>query len=183
MTGSDTSARRDAAIIALIALAHFNSHFFQLVLPPLFPLVKAHFDVSYTALGSVMSVFFAASGIGQAIAGFLVDRFGGRRALIAGTAMLAGGWALASQAPEFWMLYPLALLAGIGNSVYHPADYAILSHGVMPPARMRSIIAMSTERASSPMRSSATLSGFSIHRSIRLILASRPITKIGRAHV
>jgi MFS family permease len=130
MTAPDTTARRDGAIIALIGLSHFNSHFFQLALPPLFPLLKLHFDVSYTALGAIMSLFYAASGLGQAAAGFVVDRVGGRRALMVGTTLLSGGIAAAALAPQFWMLYPLALLAGIGNSVYHPADYAILSHGV-----------------------------------------------------
>jgi MFS transporter, FSR family, fosmidomycin resistance protein len=127
------SARRDGAVIALIGFSHFTSHFFQLALPPLFPLLKGDFDVSYTALGAVMSLFYAASGVGQAIAGFLVDRFGGWRVLVFGTTLLAVSIAAAGLTSEFWMLYPLAFFAGVGNSVYHPANYAILSHCVSKP--------------------------------------------------
>lgn len=130
MTSSTASARRDTSVIALIAGAHMTSHFFQLALPPLFPLLKAHFDVSYTALGALMSVFYALSGLCQAPAGILVDRFGGRRVLIAGAALLAAAIGLAGLVPQFWMLFALAAFAGIGNSVFHPADYSILSHGV-----------------------------------------------------
>ena len=36
---------------ALVGFAHGVSHFFQLALPPLFPLLRAEFDVSWTLLG------------------------------------------------------------------------------------------------------------------------------------
>jgi MFS family permease len=78
------SLRRDVRIIGLIAAAHFFSHFFQLTLPPLFPLLKTVFDVPYVALGLAMSVFYGASGIGQTLSGFLVDRVGALRVLLAG---------------------------------------------------------------------------------------------------
>src|SRR5215468_11958860 len=38
-------------------------------------------------------------------------------------------------AADYWQLVVLALLSGIGNSVFHPADYAILS-GSIDPARL-----------------------------------------------
>src|SRR5215813_2466473 len=68
------TARRDVRIIGLVAVAHAFSHFFQLALPPLFPLLRAEFGVGYVALGAVMSLFYAVSAIGQTTAGFLVDR-------------------------------------------------------------------------------------------------------------
>jgi MFS family permease len=118
--------------MGLIGVAHFFSHFLQLTLPPLFPLLKTVFGVPYLALGLAMSVFYAASGIGQTLSGFLVDRVGALRVLLAGMALFASAVALAGLVPSYWMLLPVALLAGLGNSVFHPADYSILNSAVDP---------------------------------------------------
>ena len=127
-----SSLRRDVHVIGLIAVAHFFSHFFQLTLPPLFPLLKTVFGVPYVALGLAMSVFYGASGIGQTLSGFLVDRIGAARVLLGGMALFASSVALAGLVPSYWMLLPVALLAGLGNSVFHPADYSILNASVDP---------------------------------------------------
>jgi MFS family permease len=124
--------RSDVRIIGLVGAAHFFSHFFQLSLPPLFPLLKVVFDVPYVALGLAMSVFYGASGIGQTISGVLVDRVGAARVLLAGMALFAASIALAGLVPHYWLLLPVALLAGLGNSVFHPADYSILNASVDP---------------------------------------------------
>jgi FSR family fosmidomycin resistance protein-like MFS transporter len=133
---SDSTARSalrsDVRVIGVIGVAHFFSHFFQLVLPPLFPLLKGVFGVTYVALGLTMSVFFGASGIGQTLSGLLVDRVGAHRVLMGGMALFAGSIALAGLVPSYWMLLPVALLAGLGNSVFHPADYSILNALVHP---------------------------------------------------
>jgi len=126
------SLRHDVRIIGLIGTAHFFSHFFQLTLPPLFPLLKDVFGVPYVALGLAVSVFYGGSGIGQTVSGFLVDRVGALRVLMAGMGLLAGAIALAGLVPSYWFLLPVALLAGLGNSVFHPADYSILNASVDP---------------------------------------------------
>src|SRR6266581_2634371 len=95
------SLRRDVRIIGLIGSAHFVSHFFQLALPPLFPLLRESFGVSYVELGLLMSLFFAASGFGQTGAGFLVDHLGARRVLLGGMALLSGATAVAGVVPAF----------------------------------------------------------------------------------
>ncbi|HKW90821.1 MAG TPA: MFS transporter [Methylomirabilota bacterium] len=118
--------------MGFIGVAHFFSHFLQLTLPPLFPLLKTVFGVPYVALGLAMSVFYAASGIGQTLSGFLVDRVGAVRVLLAGMALFAAAIAGAGLVPSYWMLLPVALLAGLGNSVFHPADYSILNSSVDP---------------------------------------------------
>src|SRR6185436_14020867 len=81
--------REDAKVIGLVGLGHAISHFSQLVLPPLFPLLKAEFGVSNVQLGVIMTAFFVVSGIGQATAGFIVDRIGARSVLFAGIAIIA----------------------------------------------------------------------------------------------
>jgi MFS transporter, FSR family, fosmidomycin resistance protein len=124
--------RSDARVIGLVGSAHCLSHFFQLVLPPLFPLLKAEFDVSYATLGALMSVFYVASGLCQFGAGFAVDRFGARGVLFGGIALLAGGTLAAGLVPGLYWLFPLAALMGLGNGVFHPADFAVLNASVDP---------------------------------------------------
>jgi MFS family permease len=124
------SFRRDVRVIGLVGVAHGLSHFFQLALPPLFPLLRAEFGVSWTLLGSLIGVFYAASGATQFAAGFVVDRAGARPVLLAGMALLAGGTLLAAFAPGLYWLFPIVALMGIGNGVFHPADFAILNSNV-----------------------------------------------------
>jgi MFS family permease len=124
--------RRDIQVIGLIGSAHCLSHYFQLVLPPLFPLLKAEFDVTYATLGALVSVFYIASGVCQFGAGFAVDRFGARPVLLGGIGLLAGGALVAGLMPDVLWLFPLAAVMGAGNGVFHPADFAVLNANVAP---------------------------------------------------
>lgn len=129
--GSPSSIpNRDLKVMALIGVAHGCSHFFQLVLPPLFPFLKDEFVVSYTELGLVMTLFYVTSGLLQTPAGFLVDRIGARNVLIGGLGIFCTAILLYGLVPSYWMLVPVAILAGIGNSVFHPADFSILNASV-----------------------------------------------------
>ena len=96
----------DVQVMALIGVAHGISHFFQLVLPSLFPLLKDDFQVSYAELGAVMTVFYITSGLLQTPAGFLVDRIGARAVLLGGLGLYSIAIALYGLAPGFWMLFP-----------------------------------------------------------------------------
>jgi len=124
------STRRDVKIIALVAGAHGCSHFYQLVLPPLFPFVTASLGIGFEEAGVLIACFYATSGLAQTPSGFLVDRFGARRVLLSGLALAATSVTFMSLIPSFWVAIPLVMLAGLGNSVFHPADYSILSHAV-----------------------------------------------------
>ncbi|HKW54468.1 MAG TPA: MFS transporter [Stellaceae bacterium] len=122
--------QRDAAVTALVGMAHYSSHVMQLALPPLFPILHGEFGVGFTELGLIVTLFYVASGLGQAAAGILVDRYGAQRLLVAGVAVLALSILLAGLVGSYWMLLPLAVIGGLGNSVFHPADLSILSHRV-----------------------------------------------------
>lgn len=124
------SFRRDARVIGLVGVAHGLSHFFQLALPPLFPFLKAEFDVSWATLGGLVGAFYLASGLTQFAAGFAVDRMGARPVLLAGLALLAGSTLAAALVPGVLWLYPVVVLMGLGNGVFHPADFAILNANV-----------------------------------------------------
>lgn len=133
-TSSPTTApeRQDARTITLIGVAHGSSHFFHLLLPPLFPWLIAEFGVSYAELGAMVSLFFIVSGVGQMLSGFLVDRIGARPILFGalGCFVLAG--ITASMAQNYAMLMLAAFLAGLGNAPFHPVDFTILNKRVSP---------------------------------------------------
>jgi MFS family permease len=129
-TAGPDAARSDVTVMSLVGAAHFASHFSQLVLPPLFPLLAAEFNVSFIELGLIVTLFYVCSGLGQATAGVLVDRYGAHRLLVCGLATLSVAVALYGMVTQYWMLLPLAAIAGLGNSVFHPADLSILSHRV-----------------------------------------------------
>jgi predicted MFS family arabinose efflux permease len=117
-------------LISIVSIAHFVSHLLQIALPPLFPVVREEFGVSWVAVGLLMTVFYSVSGVGQAIAGFLVDRYGARLMLLIGTALFAGATVLMGLAPSFHVLVVAAVVAAVGNSVFHPADYAIFNAAI-----------------------------------------------------
>ncbi len=119
--------RRDARVIGLISAAHFVSHFYILLLPPIFGLVKAEYGVSYTAIGLALTAFNVVSAALQTPAGFLVDRVGPRAILTGGLLLGAGAIAVAALVPGYWLLVVAFALLGLANTVYHPCDYAILS--------------------------------------------------------
>jgi MFS family permease len=117
----------DARIIPLVCTAHFVSHFYILLLPPLFPFIREFYGVSYTELGLALTVFNIATATCQTPAGFLVDRIGPRAVLVAGLVLGSVCLAIVGSIPSFWLLVGIYALFGISNAVYHPADYAILS--------------------------------------------------------
>lgn len=121
---------RDARVIGFIGVAHGISHFYQLVLPPLFPAIKDELSISYTALGFAVSLLYAVSGICQTAAGFVVDRFGAHRVLVAGLALCGVGAIMAGLAQSYPMLLVAVVIAALGNSVFHPADFSILNGSV-----------------------------------------------------
>jgi MFS family permease len=117
----------DRRIIPLVCAAHFVSHFYILVLPPLFPFVREFYGVSYTELGLALTVFNVTTAAFQTPAGFLVDRIGPRSVLVFGLVLGAACLAVVGAISSFWLLVAMFGLLGVANAVYHPADYAILS--------------------------------------------------------
>jgi FSR family fosmidomycin resistance protein-like MFS transporter len=121
---------RDAGIIALIGTGHFLSHFYMLCLPPLFISWRAEFDVSFAELGLAIALMSAVTAALQTPVGFLVDRHGARPFLVGGTLLMALSISAMAFAPGYWAILLLAVTSGIGNSVIHPADYAILGASI-----------------------------------------------------
>jgi len=127
MSNAADAFRRDVRVIGLVATAHGFSHFYQIAVAVLFPLIRDDLGVSYAALGATVALYYVVSGVCQTLAGFAVDRFGARRVLFAGLLLCAAGALLAGLARNYEMLVLAALVGGLGNSVFHPSDFAILN--------------------------------------------------------
>ncbi|MBS0540531.1 MAG: MFS transporter [Proteobacteria bacterium] len=128
--GADSSTpgfARDAKVISLIAAAHFVSHVHIMLLPPIFLLVKQHFGVDYTDIALAITAYNVASALLQTPAGFLVDRIGPRFMLTGGLIVSGIAICVAALLPGYWFFIIGYTLLGVANTVYHPADYSILS--------------------------------------------------------
>ncbi|HTV44303.1 MAG TPA: MFS transporter [Stellaceae bacterium] len=126
---------KDSRVNTLLGAGHFLSHYYQLCLPPLFVAWQHSFGVSFAELGLAMTVMSGAAALLQTPVGFLVDRYGARAFLICGALLMALSISAIGLASSFWQVIVLALLSGAGNSVFHPADYSILS-GTISPERI-----------------------------------------------
>lgn len=125
--------RQDASLIGLIGIAHLCSHFSQLLLPPLFPWLKEAFNTSYAELGFLMTIFFVVSCTVQTLSGFWVDRYGPRPVLYAGMGLLALAAFGFAASTSYAMLMAFAVVAGLGNGVFHPVDYTLINRKVSAP--------------------------------------------------
>lgn len=132
MTSVVRDSRKDVKLIGVISVVHLFSHFYQLTLAPVFPLIKVEMGLTNVELGFLITVFFIASALFQTPAGFLVDRFGARPVLLGGLGMLSVAVTGYSFAPNYEIFLVLTFLAGMGNSVFHPADYSLMNNLVSP---------------------------------------------------
>ena len=127
------SVWHDSKVIGLVGLAHASSHFAHLLLPLMFPVFMTEFGLSYSQLGLLMSVFFVVSGLGQATAGFAVDRLGARPLLFVAMGIFVVASAAAFTVTGYTGLLAVAALAGLGNATFHPVDFTILNQRVSGP--------------------------------------------------
>ena len=122
--------RLESKIIGLVSTGHFFSHFYLLLLPPLFPVLREQFGVGFTELGLALTTYSIAAALTQVPSGYIVDRYGARRLLIAGLLLESAVIAGIGLFTTFSAFIVLLAIAGIANSVYHPADYSILNRAV-----------------------------------------------------
>jgi len=123
---------QDSRVLALVGAGHFHAHFYVIVLPPLFPLLHAELGVSYAALGLLPMAINLSTMAVQVLVGMAVDRFGARRLLALGLCLMAAAVALAGAVEGLSALLVLMVVLGVGNAVFHPADYAIMAARIAP---------------------------------------------------
>ncbi len=134
-TATDQGDPRELRTLVVISAVHLVSHYYWLAFAPMIPALRELLNVSYTEVGFAITVMNGVSALTQAPTGFIVDRYGPRLLLFIGVLIGASGFLLIGALPTYPMLILGAVLIGLGNAVYHPADYSILS-AEMRPARM-----------------------------------------------
>ncbi len=120
----------ETRLVTSVCFAHFVSHYYMLLLAPLFIFIKADFGVTYTELGLALTVFNIVSTVLQTPVGFLVDRLNARYMLVAGLLLGACALAVAGLMNSFWVFIAMYAVLGVANTVYHPADYTLLGRHV-----------------------------------------------------
>ena len=140
-------------IVAPVCAAHFVSHYYMIILAPLFAFIRADYGVSYTDLALALTAFNVVSAVLQTPAGFLVDHIGARIVLMAGVALGAAAFAVAGVVHSFAVFVAMFAVAGLGNTAYHPANYSLLSQ-YTPPSRIGQIFSFtpSPESSAQPWR-------------------------------
>lgn len=126
MSSISLSIQPQVRIMGLVGAGHLMSHFYSNTLPPLLPFLANDLAIGYTMLGAMLSLRGMLSAGLQVPAGVLVDRFGAKPLLTIGLAMCAVGTILTAGAVDIWLLLLGGIILGVGNSVFHPADYTIL---------------------------------------------------------
>ena len=113
-------------VVGMVSSAHFVSHIYLLAYPPLFPLIGREFGLSTAQLGLLVTAIYVPTLCLQLPLGTVVDRIGAKQVLLGGLVVTAGAIGLSGLAPTYWSLLAFALVSGIGQSVFHPANYALL---------------------------------------------------------
>ncbi len=132
MSGGERGKTGERQAIALVSAAHFVNHFQSLVLPPLFPLLAATLGIGFIELGLALTVASVVAVAAQLPVGYLVDRVGSRRMLVLGLILAGSAYLGFGLAPSYSSLLLAMVFVGLANSVFHPADYALLSRKIAP---------------------------------------------------
>jgi MFS transporter, FSR family, fosmidomycin resistance protein len=122
----------EARLVAGVCFAHMTSHYNILLIAPLFGFIRADYGVSYTELGLALTAFGAVAAVLQTPVGFFIDRTDARLNLVAGLMLAAGAIAVAALVHSFLVFVAMFALMGVANTVFHPADYTLLSERVAP---------------------------------------------------
>src|SRR5438105_8703183 len=137
------SRASESKLVTGVCFAHLVSHYYMLTLAPLFAFIRADFGVSYTELSLALTAFGLVSAALQTPVGFFIDRTGARINLIGGLLLGSAAIAIAGAANSFWVFIAMFAVLGLANTVYHPADYALLSERVSP-RRMTQVFSFHT---------------------------------------
>jgi MFS transporter, FSR family, fosmidomycin resistance protein len=130
MSAATAPLNRDLRVISLIGIVHGTSHYYQLAFAAMLLIVRQEVGLEFRDVGLLAGIFYGVSGLSQTAAGFAVDRFGARPILAGGLAVIGSALALIAVAHSFVGFAAIAVIGGLGNSVFHPADFALLNSSV-----------------------------------------------------
>ena len=120
-TGAARAASQTAvAVLLAISFSHLLNDMMQSLLPALYPMLKAHYDLSFGQIGALTFTYQITASILQPVIGRYTDRRPRPYSLSTGMGFTLIGLALLAYAHSFPLLLTAAALIGCGSSVFHP---------------------------------------------------------------
>ncbi|WP_338460093.1 MULTISPECIES: MFS transporter [unclassified Pseudomonas] len=107
-------------IIGFCALAHLINDLIQSVLPAIYPMLKANYDLSFAQIGMITLTFQITASLLQPWVGFFTDRRPAPNLLPLGTLCTLVGIVMLAFVGSFPMILLASALVGIGSSTFHP---------------------------------------------------------------
>lgn len=107
-------------IIGAVALAHLINDLIQAILPSIYPMLKANYDLSFAQIGLITLTFQLTASLLQPWVGYYTDRHPNPLVLPLGSVCTLIGIVMMSMAGSFEMILLAAALIGIGSSTFHP---------------------------------------------------------------
>jgi len=108
-------------------LAHAATDGFSALFPPLLPLIREHFNLSYVKLGGVLTSYTFFGSLLQIPMGYLSYIIPSSTLMVTGLFWVSSGLLLATFSKNYWGLITSFSFAGMGTSTYHPLSFSFLS--------------------------------------------------------
>ena len=103
-------------VLASASAAQAAVSFVTFGLPAIGPELRRAYGLTLPELGAILTAIFLGSGVALVAAGIAVDRFGSRRAMLAGAALGSAGLVSAGLAGSKEILFAALLVSGIGSA-------------------------------------------------------------------
>ncbi|MFT3830641.1 MAG: MFS transporter [Opitutaceae bacterium] len=117
---SNTTGEAVLPVLLALSLSHLLNDMIQAVLPAIYPVLKAEYELNFTQVGLITLAFQATASILQPAVGFATDRHPRPFSLAVGMGVTLLGLVLLAQAHSYALLLVAAACVGTGSSVFHP---------------------------------------------------------------
>lgn len=107
-------------IVGATALAHLLNDLIQAILPAVFPMLKAQFDLSFSQIGLIALIYQMTASLLQPCVGFYTDKHPKPFLLPMGMACTLLGIGILATAPNFYTILIASAVIGIGSATFHP---------------------------------------------------------------
>src|SRR5690606_18420782 len=107
-------------IILSVSAAHLINDLIQFLLPALYPLLKANYDLDYFQIGLLTLAQQITACVLQPLMGLYGDVKPKPYMLAVSLLIVAGGVVLLATANSFPLLLVAAVVLGIGSALFHP---------------------------------------------------------------
>jgi FSR family fosmidomycin resistance protein-like MFS transporter len=117
MAAADDTAWR---ILLALSVSHAINDTLQSLIPAVYPLIKASFQLNYAQVGLITLIFQLTASLLQPFVGLYADRRSHPNALATGMGFTLIGFVVLSMAGSFDLILVAVAVIGMGSSIFHP---------------------------------------------------------------